>query len=186
MLDYNELYEYVRKEKYGEQLQPLSKQFITDVAEFFNLRRKQMAHSSELFSEEALREKKQFENSLAIFRELIRIRKKKILNLVFVASETGIMKRDFTTMLTFEQELFERLVSAIGDADKALQNSLHGSSQTVAPQQKMIIVTSPIAEFVDMSGSPVGPFDKGVLVNLDAKIADILISEGKAAFVDNA
>lgn len=184
MLDYNELYEYVRKEKYGEQLQPLSKQFVNDVGEFFEIRRRQMSQSSEMFSEDALREKKQFENALAIFRELIRIRKKKILNLVFVASETGIMKRDFGTMLDFEQELFEKLVGAIGDADKALQNSLHGRTSNSSGAHKMILVNYPIAEFVDMNGNSIGPFDKGILVNLDTKVADILVSEGKATLVD--
>src|SRR3989344_1508051 len=110
MIDYNELYDYSRKEKYSEQLLPLPKTFILDVAEFFNVRKKSLAASNELFSDEVLKEKKQFENAISLFRELLRLRKRKILNLVFVASETGIMKRDFTTMLAFEQDLFERLV----------------------------------------------------------------------------
>ena len=184
MLDYNELYEFLRKEKYGEQLQPLSKQFINDVADYLREKRRQLSSTSELFSEEVLRNKKQFENSLSIFRELVRIRKRKILNLVFVASETGIMKRDFTTMLPFEQDLFERLVLAVDDADKALQGSLHGSPSANS-DNKMVLVIQPIAEFVDMSGGAVGPFDKGALVNLDSKVADILLSEGKVSIVDD-
>jgi hypothetical protein len=43
-----------------------------------------------------------------------------------------------------------------------------------------------VAAFVDMSGGSVGPFEKGVLVNLDAQIADLLIAEGKATVVDSA
>lgn len=183
MLDYNELYEYLRKEKYGDQLQALPKTFITEVADFLRERRKHFSATPELFSEEALRDKKQFENALSIFRELIRVRKRKLLNLVFVASETGIMKRDFGTMLGFEHDLFERLVMAVDDADKTLQNSLNGAP-ALAQDQKMVIVTQPIAEFMDLSGNAVGPFSKGTLVNLDSKVADILLSEGKVAVVD--
>ena len=48
----------------------------------------------------------------------------------------------------------------------------------------MIIVTQPINEFVDMSGVVVGPFEKGRLVNIESKVADILVADGKAAVVD--
>jgi DNA replication initiation complex subunit (GINS family) len=185
MLDYNELYEYLRKEKYSEPLQALPKTFISDVSAFLNTKRAQLGGLHDLFSEEVLKAKKQFENAVSIFRELMRVRKRKILNLVFVASETGIMKRDFTTLLNFEQDLFEKLVSAVGDSEKELQRLLNGSPVMVQ-DHKMVLVTTPVAAFVDMSGGSVGPFEKGVLVNLDAQIADLLIAEGKATVVDSA
>ena len=183
MLSYTELYDYLRKEKYADQLQQLSKTFVPDVADFLSDARKLVTGGGDMFSEDFLRNKKQFENALSIFRELLRIRKRKILNLVFVASETGIMKRDFGTMLEFEQSLFERLVMAVDDADKQLQQMLSGTSDVVQ-NHKMIIVTQPINEFVDMSGVVVGPFEKGRLVNIESKVADILVADGKAAVVD--
>ncbi len=183
MIDYNELYELLRKEKYGDQLQPLSKNFLTEITDFLQDKRKELANLTDSFSESSLRTKKQFENSLSIFRELMRIRKRKILNLVFVASETGIMKRDFGTMLPYEHSLFERLVSNVEDADKELHFFLNGGT-IVKPSQRMVLVTQPITQFVDMTGAPIGPFDKGVLVNLDNEIASILVSDSKAQFVD--
>ena len=185
MLDYNELYEYLRKEKYSEPIQALPKTFISDIAAFLQLKRGQLGGLNDLFSEDVLKAKKQFENAVSIFRELMRVRKRKILNLVFVASETGIMKRDFTTLLNFEQELFERIVAAVGDSEKALQQLISGS-QAPTQDHKMVLVTTPVAAFVDMAGSAVGPFEKGVLVNLDAQIADLLVSEGKASVVDSS
>lgn len=183
MLDYNELYELLRKEKYNDQLQPLSKNFVSDVTEFLQEKRKELASLTDSFSETALRTKKQFENSVSIFRELMRIRKRKILNLVFVASETGIMKRDFGTMLSFEQSLFEKLVASVDDADKELHFLLNGGSIS-KPSQRMVLITQPITQFVDMTGNAIGPFDKGMLVNLDNDVASILVSDLKANFVD--
>lgn len=182
-MDYTELYEFLRKEKYADSLQTLPKGFVDTFSTYLRERRAALADSSDLFSEDALKSKKQFENALSIFKELMRIRKRKILNLVFVASETGIMKRDFGTMLSFEQPLFERLVLAVEDADKDLHQQLHGA-RTILVDNKMVIVKQPIAEFVDMNGSVVGPFEPGILVNLDAKIADILLAEQKVSLVD--
>ncbi len=183
MLDYSELYEYLRKEKYGDQLQALPKEFISEVGELLKEKRPSSSSEGDFFSEEALKAKKNFENSISLFKELMRLRKRKILNLVFIASETGIMKRDFGTMLPFEQELFEQLVVGIERADKGLQQELNGK-QEVKREHTMVITSQQINAFVDMQGNSIGPFDKGTLVNLDAKIAAILVSEGKASQVD--
>lgn len=182
-MDYAELYEFLRKEKYAEALQALPKSFVDDVSTFLRERRALLASSPDLFSEDILKSKKQFENAISLFKELMRIRKRKILNLVFVASETGIMKRDFTTLLSFEQPLFERLVLAVEDADKDLQQALHGGRAVLA-DHKMVVVQQPIAEFVDMSGAVIGPFETGALVNLDAKVADILIADQKVSLIN--
>ena len=55
---------------------------------------------------------------MAIFKELVLRRKKKLLNLVFVAAETGIMKRDYENMLQFEKEIFDRLIKAFEEGDR--------------------------------------------------------------------
>lgn len=183
-MDYTELYDLLRKEKYGEPLQALPKNFVEDVSTFLRERKAHLHASADLFSDDILKSKKQFENALSLFRELMRIRKRKILNLVFVASETGIMKRDFSTLLTSEQALFERLVLAVDDADKELQHTLNGS-RAVVSDHTLVLVKQPISEFVDMSGSTVGPFEAGALVNLDAKVAQILLADQKVSIVDN-
>jgi DNA replication initiation complex subunit (GINS family) len=182
MLNYNDLYEMLRKEKYSEQLQPLSKNFVQQFSEYLSETKKQFSsHSEELFSDELLREKKQFENAFAIFREMMLRRKKKILNLVFVAAETGIMKKDFADMLSFEQELFEKLVRAVEDGDKQMNELLNGK---VEMSNKMMLLSEDVEEFVDMSGNVVGPFKKGELVNIDSKVVDILVASSKGKLVD--
>ena len=92
---YNDLYELLRKEKYSENLQQLPKNFILEVSVFLNGLKSDSTKEDDLFTDSALKSKKQLENSIAIFKEMILRRKKKLLNLVFVAAETGIMKRDY-------------------------------------------------------------------------------------------
>jgi len=183
MINYSDLYEYLRKEKYGEQLQHLPKDFVRQFSEYMAETRKRFSDISvDNFSDDVLKEKKQYENAMAIFKELMLRRKKKILNLVFVAAETGVMKRDFADMLSFEQDLFERLVMAVDDADKSLSELLNG--KPLEKTNKMIMIKEDVEQFVDMSGEIIGPFKKGTLVNLDMQVADILVSGKKAMFVD--
>ncbi|MEK6898798.1 MAG: hypothetical protein AABW79_01750 [Nanoarchaeota archaeon] len=183
-MDYNELYEYLRKEKFSDQLQVLPKNFVDDVSNYLKEKRNQIGDGKDLFSDEMLKLKKQYENAVGIFKEIILRRKKKILNLVFVASETGIMKRDFGTMFSFEQNLFEKLIHAVESADAELGNLMSGSTAKTF-QHKLIIISEPVSEFVSMDGSSVGPFEKGQLVNLAGQVADILVGDKKAVFVDS-
>ena len=125
-MDYAELYEFLRKEKYSEQLQLLPKDFVESVSAFLDERKSQMARGDD-FSDDSFKVKKQFENALSLFRELVRIRKRKLLNLAFAASETGIMKRDFGVLLSFEQELFEKIVNAVAEGDRVLHDKLNNT-----------------------------------------------------------
>jgi len=183
MISYSDLYEILRKEKYSEALQQLPKNFIEDICEYINDRKDESSKDDGLFLDNIVKSKKQLENSVSIFKELIRLRKKKLLNLVFIAAETGIMKRDYENMLTFERELFEKLVKAFEEGDKDLAKSMSGKK--AEDKNRMIMFNQSVEQFMDMTGNAVGPFNLGELVNLDAKIAEIFVSGGKASYVDN-
>jgi len=183
MLDYAEIYEVLRKEKYSEQLQQLSKDFLEQVSEYFDSKKEEFSVIGDEFSDSVLRARKQFENSKAIFKELILRRKKKILNLVFVAAETGVMKKDFANMMGFEIDLFENLVSAVEGSEKKLADLMNGKKE-VDVKNKMIVLSEDVEQMVDMNGGVVGPFKKGALVNLDSEVASVLVSGGKAGFID--
>lgn len=183
MLTYNDLYEYLRKEKSGEQLQPLPIDFVQQFSTFMAETRKKFSNVAiDNFSEGVLRDKKQYENAMAIFKELMLRRKKKILNLVFVAAETGIMKKDFVELMPFEQDLFERLVMAVDDADNSVSELMNG--KPIEAKNRMILVKEDIEQFVDMGGELIGPFKKGTSVNLDSQVAQILVNDDKAMFVE--
>ena len=91
MISYNDLYELLRKERFSETLQLLPKSFLEDVAIYMGERKAESSGSDGMFADSVAKARKQFENAIAIFKELMMRRKKKLLNLVFVAAETGIM-----------------------------------------------------------------------------------------------
>ena len=183
MISYNDIYEILRKEKYAENLQQLPKDFVMQLAEFLNERKDQSNKEDDLFADSTLKSKKQLENSIAIFKELILRRKKKLLNLVFVAAETGIMKRDYENMLTFEREVFDKLVKAFEEGDKELLNMMNGKKED-GEKNKMIMFNQNVEQFIDMSGKIVGPFNSGQIANIESQVSDILVSGGKAQFID--
>ncbi len=184
MLTYNDLYELLRKEKFSEQLQQLPKNFLEDVSEYLSEKREQSSKDNELFLDSIAKTKKQLENSISIFKELMLRRKKKLLNLVFVAAETGIMKRDYENMLPLERDLFEKMVKSFEESGKELANIFVSKKLDEKKKYRMIIFNQDVEQFVDMLGNIAGPFAAGELVNLENEVAGILVSGGKASFVD--
>lgn len=183
MLSYTDLYEVVRKEKYGEVLQNLPAGFLQEMTTFLQEKRGQTMKDDGLFQEEVVKQRKQLDNSLALFKELMRLRRKKLLHLVHIATETGIMKRDYEHMLSFERSMFDSFVQAAELADKEMQYVLHSSPQSL-PTQKLILFTQPVEQFVSMTGEMLGPFMTGELAHLEGPITDVLVQGGKATYVD--
>lgn len=185
MITYNDLSEALRKERYSEQLQPLNKDLVKDVSAYLKDRETQIGGASNLFSDEVLKNKKHLENAVAIFKELMLRRKKKLLELAFVSAETGISKRDFDNMLHFEKETFEKIMKAINEGDKMMEKTLSGvDEQSGGQKNKLIIFKTDTEEFLDLEGNKLGPFKKGDIVNLAQEIANILIVDNKADPVD--
>ena len=185
MISYNDIYEALRKERYSEQLQPLQKKFILSVAEYLEDKKKIVIENNEVLSDEVNKIKKQLENATSIFKELMTLRKKKLLGLVFVASETGISKRDFENMLDFEKELFDNIIISVEHADKSLISQFNFSNITtgLVVERKLVLFIEPIEEFVGLDGESLGPFEKGDISNLPLQIADILAGDKKVEII---
>ncbi|MDO8460374.1 MAG: hypothetical protein Q7S74_04650 [Nanoarchaeota archaeon] len=183
MIGYNDLYELLRKEKYSEPLQQLPKKFIEDFSEYINDKSSAIGNDNNLFADAATKSKKQLENAIAIFKELMSRRKKKILGLVFLATETGIMKRDYENMLSLEKEVFDKLVKAFEEGDKEFSKALNGKKEKENPN-KMILFIQNVEQFIDHTGSALGPFKSGEMANISLDVASILVSGGKASFID--
>lgn len=186
MITYNDLYEALRKERYSEQLQPLMKDFVKEVSSYIKEKENVIGIGSSsgngLFSDETVKSKKQLENAISIFKELVLRRKKKLLDLAFVSAETGISKRDFDNMLGFEKEMFEKIMKAINDGDKMMEQLLNGAeeNETNLQKNKLIMFKQDTDEFLDLEGNKIGPFKKGDIVNIPQEIANILIVDNKA------
>jgi len=181
MITYNELYDALRKERYSEQLQLIPKNFIKEVGAYLNDKKEIANRKDDDFSDTIVKTKKQFENSIAIFKELMLRRKKKILDLAFVAAETGISKRDFENMLAVEKEAFDGIMKSLEKSDKKVNEMLKGIEENSdKPKNKMVVFIEDIEEFLDLDGNKLGPFKKGDVANISEEIANILIIDKKA------
>ncbi|MEM4230459.1 MAG: hypothetical protein QXF25_01100 [Candidatus Pacearchaeota archaeon] len=182
MITYNEIYEALRKEKYSEQLQPLPKNFISEVSSYLKEKKEFSKKEEDTFSEAVIKTKRQLENAILIFNELMLKRKKKILNLAFIATETGISKRDFENMLDFEKEMFEKIMQIIELSDKNVQKILNNEEK----EKGFCIVSfkEDVGDFLGLEGEKLGPFNKGEIVGLPEQIAKILFEAGKVEIID--
>ncbi len=185
MITYNEIYDASRKERYSEQLQPLAKNFIKEVANYLRDKKEIAAKEDDMFSDVIVKTKKQLENAQTLFKELMLRRRKKILNLILIAAETGISKQDFENMLQIEKNLFEELMKNIDFSDKKLKSLLVGGeiSEEAVEKNELVCFLDHIEAFVDMEGEPMGPYEKGQMANIPKNIAEILIGDGKAEVV---
>ena len=183
MITYNDIYEASRKERYSEQLQPLSKNFVEEVAEYLKDKKEMASKEDAGFSDVIAKTKKQLENAVTLFNELMLRRRKKILNLVLIAAETGISKQDFENMLAFEKTLFEDMMKCIDSSNKQVQELLNGKKQEKNKNELIMFITD-VDRFMDLEGGNLGPFTKGQMANLPKTIAKILIDDGKAEVVE--
>jgi DNA replication initiation complex subunit (GINS family) len=182
-MDYTEIYEILRKEKYDEKLQALPKGFLSDFSKYLNDMKSSSDGDEDLFSDSTALGKKQLENAISLFKELILRRKRKLLNLVFVAAETGIMKRDYENLLDVERDTFDRMLKAFEEGDKEVTKILAGR-EGKEEKHRMIMFNQDVEEFVDFDGKAIGPYSSGSLVNLDSKVAQTLVEGGKGNYVD--
>jgi DNA replication initiation complex subunit (GINS family) len=178
MITYNDIYEASKKERYSDQLQQLPKNFVSEVSAYLHEKKDIASKDNDVFSDVIVKTKKQLENAITLFKELILRRKKKILTLVLVASETGISKQDFENMLPFEKTLFEELMKSIDFSEKALSDMLNGEKDE--QKNELIVFKEYVDEFVGLDGEKMGAYEKGQIANIPREIAKILIDGGKA------
>jgi DNA replication initiation complex subunit (GINS family) len=183
MITYQDIYDLLRKEKYSEELQPLPKSFFKDVAAYINDKKEIITKEHDIFSEAIIKTKKQLDNTIELIKEIVLRRKKKILNLAFIASETGISKKDFDNMLPHEKELFQIVAQQLEKAGKDINNSLNGT-EAKEFKNRLIKFKANVNSFIDANDNILGPFKEGEIANLPAEIVQILIQEGKAEAIN--
>jgi len=184
MITYKDIYEAAKKERYSENLQPIQKTFVVEVAKYMKEKRETAAKSDDVFSEVLIKTKKQLENAITLFQELLRRRRKKILNLVLIAAETGVSKQDFENMLSVEKSLFEDMMKCIERSDKKLNELLSGQKQDDLESNNLIVFLEDTPEFVAPTGEKFGPFTRGQFANIPKDIAKIFLEDRQAELMD--
>ncbi len=183
MITYNDLYEYSRKERYSRELQKLPKSFIVNVSGYLKEKKEIASKKEDMFSDVVVKTKKQLENANTLFKELLLRRRKKLLDLVLIATETGISRKDFENMLDFEKSLFESLMVCIEKTDKNISDSLNGIKKDLK-KNELLVFKEEVNELVGFNNEKIGPFFKGQIANMPKDIADILIKGDKAEIIE--
>jgi DNA replication initiation complex subunit (GINS family) len=182
MITYNDIYEAARKERYSDQLRALPKNFVDEVGNYLKDKKEVAAREDDGFSDVIMKTKKQLENAITLFKELMVRRRKKILGLVLIAAETGISKHDFDNMLNFEKELFESLAGCVDLSRKKLEEMMNGGE--TKKNNDMVVFKEDIGEVVGLDAEKIGPFIKGEMANIPKEIAKILLEDGKIELVE--
>ena len=188
MITYSDIYEAARKERYSEQLQPITKNFISEVSVYFRDKKGIAAKEEDVFSDVVAKTKKQLENAMTLFNELMLRRRKKILNLVLVAAETGISKQDFDNMFEFEKELFDDLMKCIDVSAKKMREGLSEKGKEVVNEEsgdKLVVFLEETDEFLNLNGETMGPYSKGQSDRIPSEIVNILVSEKKCEVIED-
>jgi len=184
MITYKDIYETAKKERYSENLQPIPKNFIKEIAKYMKEKREAAVREDDVFSDALIKTKKQLENAITLFQELLRRRRKKILNLVLIASETGISKQDFENMLLVEKSLFEDLMQCIEKSDKKLNELLSGKKEEDINKNSLIVFLEDVEEFNSSEGDLYGPYEVGQFANIPTEVVDVLLKEKKAQLIE--
>ncbi len=184
MVTYNDLYDALRKERYSEELQVLPKNFVKEVRKYFDEKKQAGEKDDDLFSDVTIKTKKKLENAISIFKELMLRRRRKILNLAFVASETGISKKDFENLLGFEKDLLESIVKSLEKAEKNLNSEMSGGGE-IEQKYKLVRFLENVEGFLGLDGGEVGPFEKGEVANLEKEIVDILAGDKRVEVLED-
>ena len=183
MITYNDIYEALREERSNDKLQPINKDFIKDVSDYLEEKKEMADKKDDVFSEATTKIKKQFENAVTLFKELMTRRKKKILNLAFISIETGVSKKDFENMLPFEKELFDKVVKGMKEQDKKVNDLM--SKDRKDGKHVMVKFKEDIQKFLDEEGEEIGPFEEGEIANLPKSIVNILSDDNKVEVVED-
>jgi DNA replication initiation complex subunit (GINS family) len=204
-ITYETLFDLLRNEKSREELQPLDKAFYPGVVDYLRDKQQLIADNtssagapggSESIFSDVEREKtvKQLDNAKKLLRELYERREKKIMNMAIINSRTGGLL-DKSALLEEEKLLFERSTQMLeGFRADILYRLLSGKEPAVAAsaaapvesaakpdtEVQMIRFIESVPKFMGQSLEVYGPFEVDDIANLPKKIADILISKGRA------
>jgi DNA replication initiation complex subunit (GINS family) len=205
VLTYETLYELLRREKSREELQKLDEGFIKDTLNY--LREKQQAYDDNLTKNDIFSQSErdklhiQIANIRKILKDLYDIRERKIINMAINKSRTHSNIVDTQNLLQQEQAMFESLHSVLSQYRTGI---LHRMLELREPDVLPIVLPLPgeepeqqalpplpegtkkikfmeaIDQFFGEELEQYGPYSADEEITLPEKLADILISQGKA------
>lgn len=206
ILTYETLYETLRREKAKPELQKVEDTFVQDALIY--LTEKQQAYDDNLAKDDIFSQGErdklgiQLTNIKKILRDIYDVRERKIINMAINQTRTGAHIVDAEHLLRHERQLFDNLCQLLtqyrtGVLHKLLEQRQPDITPLVLPKPeelqtappeppktKHVKFTDNIDQFVGEELEQYGPYEQDDEAILPAKLADILINEGKAVQVE--
>jgi len=198
IITYDILYEFLRKEKYQNELQPLPPTFFHDVVNYLNEKEailKSQKEKDSIFSAvETQKTARQIENTRKIIKELYERREMKIINISLLNSRSHAPNQETSALLPEEEKLLNEIQGTLntykeGILTNLLTNqlpSLKSEPKSIKTPKKetettkLVKILNPIPKFMGSDMNTYGPFEGEDLANLPKKVAQLLIEKDKA------
>lgn len=191
IITYETLFELLRREKTRKELQELNPDFFKNVLSYLKEKNKILESQKtkdSIFSKEAEKTTKQLQNTKKILRDLYERRENKILHLAL--SNSRLKEKTEPNMLPEEKQLHDHILDILNNSRKSILYSLLSNKlpeiKTITPKKqiketiKLIRFTKPVPKFLAPDLSTYGPFEKEDILNIDSKIANVLITKKRA------
>jgi len=207
VLTYETLYEILRKEKSREELQKVDTHFLKDLLQY--LREKQQAYDdtitkNDIFSQSE-RDKLhiQLHNIKKILRDLYDLRERKIINMAINSSRIRTHIIDTENLQSFELALFQSITAVLTQHRTGILHRIVELREpdilpiilplpeppkeetpaipTETPVTKHVKFLENTDQFVGEELEMYGPYATNDEATLPSDLADVLISQGKAA-----
>jgi DNA replication initiation complex subunit (GINS family) len=205
---YETLFDLLRNEKNREELQILDEHYFTDLVHYIKEKEALLRDSKEgeiFASAEKEKTLKQLENVKKLVRDLYERREKKILNMALINSKTGGLL-DKSAFLEEEKLLFEALTRLLEDYREGLLFSILAGnipkirekqaarepqvpkikqpiSETGSKDILLVRFLHPVPKFLGKDLEVYGPFEEEDMANLPNRIAEVLVSKGRAELI---
>ncbi|MFT4311027.1 MAG: hypothetical protein ACMXX7_00180 [Candidatus Woesearchaeota archaeon] len=197
-INYETLFDLLRREKSRGELQELDSDFYVQVNSYFN-EKKSMLNSSQKLQSTAEKEKIkiQLKNAQKIIKELFDVRQKKIINHAVNKVKTGSALLASSNLLELEKSLFEEICSMLRSyqlkfdglvfdekpVDVSVEKKVFEDDEKQEVSEKKseykVKFLSDIPKFVGLDKNVYGPFSKGDEVSLPEKITNLLLNKGR-------
>ena len=180
-INYEIIYDVLRKEKYNPELQKLDENFYKDVLNYLKEKEsilKSQEKKESVFTSEIEKTKKQIENAKKLLKEIYERRESKIIQLAIASSRNNSNNKD--SILPEELLIYEIFINNLNHFRNSVINKILNQvpkDLKTAKEQKTLLVRflNPLPKFLGTDLTIYGPFKQEDIANIPIEIAQMLI-----------
>lgn len=188
-LNYEAIYDILRRERSRQELQKLDQTFYKEVSSYIkdkeDVLESQKQKSSIFAQKEIEKTEKQLENIKKIIKELYEKRELKITQLAISFARARNMQ-EVPELLPEEKIMFNNVVKILKDSrENSLNEVLYNKPKVIKTVQetKLVRFIQAVPKFVTEDLKEYGPFEEEYIASLPNKVADLLIKNEKVELV---